>query len=101
MEPPERARERCAKFGIFRSVRRRSLGCTAFHDEIKPELGRNSFLAHGVLFVPDDWIVPLFGRLQEVRQRYDFWEETHFREIRSGSPRDRQFQVAAGWLSAT
>jgi hypothetical protein len=51
-----------------------------------------------VVFVPDDWTLPLFEGLQMARRQIGYWGEVHYRDIKSGSIQDKAFLVAAQWL---
>jgi hypothetical protein len=70
---------------------------TAVHDEIKAERVRNPFLAHGVLFVPDESFSALMTALQSARHQHRYYEEIHYREIKGASAQNSAYQVARDW----
>lgn len=72
---------------------------TAVHDEIKSERGRNPFLAHGVLFVPEDWTALLADELHRIRKEHKYFGEIHWREIRGASRGSGPFLVARDWIT--
>ena len=82
---------------LNRDLRRLSLRVVAVHDEIKPQRNRNPFLAHGVLFVPEDWIPILVDSLYRIRKQYGFFDEVHWRTI-TGAGSNSQFCVAREWI---
>src|SRR5581483_2433182 len=84
---------------LIPAFRRLSLGVTAVHDEIKPERRRTPFLAHGVLFVPDEWRDSLLAELSRARRAHAFTGEVHFRDIKGASQQNRAFLVARDWIS--
>ena len=82
---------------LTRDLRRLSLRVVAVHDEIKPERGRNPFLAHGILFVPEDWIAALVDAMDRIRKEYCYFDEVHWRTI-TGAGSNSQFCVARDWI---
>ena len=83
---------------LLRGIRRRSISVVAVHDEIKPERGRNPFLGHGVLFVPEDWVHRLMDGLQTARKECQYYDEVKYRDVKEGTPADKVFQVAQRWF---
>jgi hypothetical protein len=83
---------------VLRDLRRFSLRATAVHDEIKPERGRNPFLAHGVLFVPETWLLPLTDALHRARKAHSYFDEIHWREIKGASRHSKPYSVARAWI---
>ena len=54
-------------------------------------------MAHGVLFVPEDWTALLADEMLAIRNQHRYFNEVHWRDIQGGhsSP---QFLVARDWL---
>lgn len=56
-------------------------------------------MAHGALFVPDEWRVPLADILARARDKHSYRNEIHYREIKTASRHALPFQVAKEWIS--
>jgi hypothetical protein len=63
---------------------------------VKPERSRFPYLAHGVLFVPEDYRQLLLNGLSQARNKSLYRQEIHYTRI--AGHKGRQFQVAREWL---
>ena len=51
-----------------------------------------------MLFVPENWIVPLADALHSIRAKHGYFKEIHWREISSASSKSPRFLVARDWI---